>query len=178
MKNPKMLVHVCCAPDALYVMSLLQKDYDVSGFFCNPNIHPAEEYNLRLEETQKVAQTLGFDLIEDVYDPDNWFTLTEKFKEEPEKGRRCDVCYALRLDRTARRAAEAGFEIFTTVMSLSPWKKSKVMNRMGRMFAQKYGIDFLEADFKKKDGFKKSVALSQTHAIYRQVYCGCVYSKR
>jgi predicted adenine nucleotide alpha hydrolase (AANH) superfamily ATPase len=178
MKKPKMLVHVCCAPDALYVMGLLQKAYDASGFFCNPNIHPEEEYRLRLEETQKVAHFLGFDLIEDVYDPENWFVLTEKFKDEPEKGRRCDVCYALRLDRTARRAAEGGFDIFTTVMSLSPWKKSKVMNRMGRMFAQKYGIDFLEADFKKKDGFKKSVVLSKAHAIYRQDYCGCIYSKR
>ena len=173
-----MLVHVCCAPDALYVMDLLKTDYDVTGFFCNPNIHPEEEYRLRLEETHKVAHTLGFDLIEDDYDPESWFDLTAKFKDEPEKGRRCDVCYAMRLERTARTAAGRGFDIFTTVMSLSPWKKSKVMNRMGRMFAKRYGIDFLEADFKKKDGFKKSVALSKEHSIYRQDYCGCVYSKR
>jgi predicted adenine nucleotide alpha hydrolase (AANH) superfamily ATPase len=159
-------------------MALLKKDYDVSGYFCNPNIHPEEEYLLRLEETQKVAQTLGFVLIEDEYVPENWFALTEKFKDEPEKGRRCDVCYAMRLEHTAQRAAEDGFDVFTTVMSLSPWKKSKVMNRMGRMFAKRYGIDFLEADFKKKDGFKKSVDLSKEHQVYRQDYCGCVYSKR
>ncbi|MGB3861594.1 MAG: epoxyqueuosine reductase QueH [Candidatus Aminicenantaceae bacterium] len=177
MKKRRMLVHVCCAPDALYVMALLKKDYDVSGYFCNPNIHPEEEYLLRLEETQKVAQTLGFVLIEDEYIPENWFDLTEKFKDEPEKGRRCDVCYAMRLEHTAQRAAEDGFDVFTTVMSLSPWKKSKVMNRMGRMFAKRYGIDFLEADFKKKDGFKKSVDLSKEHQVYRQDYCGCVYSK-
>jgi len=178
MKKRQMLVHVCCAPDALYVMDLLKKGYDVSGYFCNPNIHPEEEYRLRLEETKKVAQILGFDLIEDEYDPENWFDLTKKFKDEPEKGRRCDVCYAMRLERTAQRAAESKFDIFTTVMSLSPWKKSKVINRMGRMFAIRFEIDFLEADFKKKDGFKKSVELSKQHAIYRQDYCGCVYSKR
>jgi predicted adenine nucleotide alpha hydrolase (AANH) superfamily ATPase len=178
MKKPRMLVHVCCAPDALYVMDLLKKDYDVSGFFCNPNIHPQEEYRLRLEETQKVAQTLGFDLIEDEYDTVRWFDLTKKFKDEPEKGRRCDVCYALRLERTAQKASEGGFDVFTTVMSLSPWKKSKVMNRIGRMFAKRYNIDFLEADFKKKDGFKKSVDLSEERQIYRQDYCGCIYSKR
>jgi predicted adenine nucleotide alpha hydrolase (AANH) superfamily ATPase len=159
-------------------MDLLMKDYDVSGFFCNPNIHPEEEYRLRLAETQKVAQTLGFDLIEDEYDSKNWFELTKKFKTEPEKGRRCDVCYAMRLDRTARKAAQDGFDMFTTVMSLSPWKKSKVMNRIGRMFAKRHGIDFFAADFKKKDGFKKSVDLSKEHRIYRQDYCGCLYSKR
>ena len=178
MKKRQMLVHVCCAPDALYVMDLLKKGYDVSGYFCNPNIHPEEEYRLRLEETKKVAQILGFDLIEDEYDPENWFDLTKKFKDEPEKGRRCDVCYAMRLERTAQRAAKSKFDIFTTVMSLSPWKKSKVINRMGRMFAKRFGIDFLEADFKKKDGFKKSVELSKQHQVYRQDYCGCVYSKR
>jgi hydrogenase maturation protein HypF len=178
MKKRRMLVHVCCAPDALYVMDILKKDYDVSGFFCNPNIHPAKEYRLRLEETQKVAQILGFDLIEDDLDSETWLKLTEKFKDEPEKGRRCDICYAMRLDRTAQKAAEGGFDTFTTVMSLSPWKKSKVMNRMGRMFAKRYGIEFFEADFKKKDGFKKSVDLSKEHQIYRQDYCGCVYSKR
>lgn len=178
MKKLRMLVHVCCAPDALYVMNLLRKNYDVSGYFCNPNIHPEEEYRLRLKETQKVAQILGFDLIEAEYDPENWFALTEKFRDEPEKGRRCDVCYALRLKRTAQKAAEGQFDVYTTVMSLSPWKKSKVMNHMGRMFAKRYGIDFLEADFKKKDGFKKSVDLSKEHSLYRQDYCGCVYSKR
>jgi predicted adenine nucleotide alpha hydrolase (AANH) superfamily ATPase len=159
-------------------MNLLKNNYDVTGYFCNPNIHPEKEYRLRLEETQKVARTLSFELIEDEYDPESWFGLTEKFKDEPEKGRRCDICYAMRLDRTAQTAAEHRFDIFSTVMSLSPWKKSKVMNRIGRMFAKRYGVDFFEADFKKKDGFKKSVDLSKEHSIYRQDYCGCLYSKR
>jgi len=148
----------------------------VSGFFSNSNVHPRGEYDLRLEEARKVAQIHGVPLIEDDYDPDSWLLLTRKFKDEPEKGRRCDVCYAARLGRTAERAARAGFDAYATVMSLSPWKKAAVMNRIGRQFAIRHGLAFLEADFKKKDGFKKSVALSRAHGLYRQGYCGCLYS--
>jgi len=175
--KPRILVHVCCAPDALYVFGLLKDDYAVTGFFSNANIQPREEYDLRLEEARKVALESGVPLIEDGYDPEAWIALTRKFKDEPEKGRRCDVCYAARLARTAERAAREGFDAFATVMSLSPWKKAAVMNRIGRQFAARHGIAFLEADFKKKDGFKKSVELSRAHGLYRQNYCGCVYSR-
>jgi len=175
--KPRLLVHICCAPDALYVFGVLRESYDVTGFFSNANIHPREEYDLRLEEARRVARTAGVPLIEDDYDPDAWFRLTRKFKDEPEKGRRCDVCYAARLRRTAERAAREGFDGFTTVMSLSPWKKAAVMNRIGRQFAARHGLTFLEADFKKKDGFKKSVDLSKAHGLYRQDYCGCLYSR-
>ena len=178
MRKPRILVHICCAPDALYVMGLLKKDYDVSGYFYNPNIHPSTEYKLRLKETKKVARMLNFELLEEVYDKSRWLKITTKFKDEPEKGRRCDVCYAIRLERTSRKASELGFDFFATIMSLSPWKKANVLNRMGRMFAQRYGINFLEANFKKRDGFKKSVELSRHHSLYRQNYCGCMYSKR
>ncbi|UCC38625.1 MAG: epoxyqueuosine reductase QueH [Candidatus Aminicenantes bacterium] len=174
----KILVHICCAPDALYVMDLLRGEYDASGYFYNPNIHPQEEYELRLEETRKVAQTLNFRLIEDAYDNEEWFKMTKKFKDEPEKGKRCDVCYAIRLKKTAQKASKLGFDVFTTVMSLSPWKKADVLNQMGKMFGHKYKINFLEADFKKKDGFRKSVELSKHHDLYRQDYCGCIYSKK
>lgn len=177
MEKPRMLVHICCAPDALFVMGLLRRDYDVEGFFYNPNIHPREEYLLRLEETKKVAKILDFKLIEGPYDDTRWLEITKSFKDEPEKGRRCDVCYAMRLERTAEKAAELGSDSFTTVMSLSPWKKADVMNRIGRMFAHRLKIEFLEANFKKKDGFKKSVELSRKHGLYRQDYCGCVYSQ-
>lgn len=176
--KPKMLVHICCAPDALYVMALLKNDYEVSGYFYNPNIHPDEEYDLRLEEARKVAQILNFNLIEEVYDKEQWFQITQKFKEEPEKGKRCDICYAVRIKRTVQKASELGFDIFTTVMSLSPWKKAHVLNRLGKMFAHRYKVDFLEANFKKKDGFRKSIELSNDHSLYRQNYCGCLYSKK
>lgn len=178
MTKPRMLVHICCAPDALYVMTLLGKEYDVSGYFYNPNIHPRAEYDLRLKEAQKVAAALGFEIIVGPYDDNRWHTLTAKFSNEPEKGRRCDVCYAIRLERTAKKGAELGFDFFTTVMSLSPWKKAGVMNKIGTMFGRRHQIEFLEADFKKKDGFKKSVELSQQHKLYRQDYCGCIYSKK
>jgi predicted adenine nucleotide alpha hydrolase (AANH) superfamily ATPase len=178
MSKPRILVHVCCAPDAAYVIGLLQEDYDVTGFFYNPNIHPAEEYALRLLEAKKVAHILDVRLVEDAYDDTRWLALTQKFKDEPEKGRRCDVCYALRLGRTARAASAQGFDFFTTIMSLSPWKKADVLNRIGRMFGRRYGVKFLEANFKKKDGFKKSVEISRAWDIFRQDYCGCIYSRR
>jgi predicted adenine nucleotide alpha hydrolase (AANH) superfamily ATPase len=171
-----MLVHICCAPDALYVMDLLKEGYLAKGYFYNPNIHPLEEYRIRLEETRKVAGMLNFELFEEEYDKDRWLEMTLKFKDEPEKGRRCDVCYAMRLERTARKASELGFDYFTTIMSISPWKKADILNRIGSMFARRYGIRFFEANFKKKDGFKKSVELSKRHNFYRQHYCGCVYS--
>jgi predicted adenine nucleotide alpha hydrolase (AANH) superfamily ATPase len=175
--KPRILVHVCCAPDALYVLGLLAGTHDVTAFFSNSNIDPPEEYALRLEEARKVSRLLGVPLIEDTYDNGRWLKLTRKFKDEPEKGRRCDVCYALRLQRTAETAARDGFGAFATVMSLSPWKKAAVLNRIGRQFGKRHGLLFLEADFKKKDGFKKSVDLSRAHGLYRQDYCGCVYSR-
>jgi predicted adenine nucleotide alpha hydrolase (AANH) superfamily ATPase len=176
--RPRLLVHACCAPDALYVFGILGKDYEVTGFFSNSNIHPREEYDRRLADAREVSRRLGVSLIEDVYEPDRWLAVTRKFEDEPEKGRRCDVCYALRLERTAARAARDGFDLFTTVMSLSPWKKAPVLNRIGRQFGARWGIRFLEADFKKKDGFKRSVELSRAHDLYRQDYCGCLHSLR
>ena len=178
MPKPKLLVHVCCAPDAAYVIGLLRESYDVTGFFSNSNIQPAEEYGRRLGEARKVAGILGVPLIEDVFDPSLWTRVTHKFRNEPEKGRRCDVCYAFRLERTARTASGLGSDGFTTIMSLSPWKKAAALNRIGKMLGRRHGVNFLEADFKKKDGFRKSVALSKDLSLYRQDYCGCLYSRR
>jgi len=176
--KPKMLVHICCAPDALYVLGILKKNFMVSGYFYNPNIHPRKEYDLRLLETRRVAKSLNVTLYEDIYDTKRWFDITKKFRFEPEKGKRCDICYAMRLQKTAQKAKELNFDTFTTVMSLSPWKKSDVMNKIGLMFSFRYGINFLEANFKKKDGFRKSVELSKRHGLYRQNYCGCEFSRR
>jgi predicted adenine nucleotide alpha hydrolase (AANH) superfamily ATPase len=178
MSGPKILAHICCAPDAIYVIDLLQNEFEVTGYFYNPNIWPENEYAKRLAETRKVEKILGFELLEEIYDPERWLKATMRFKDEPEKGRRCDICYALRLERTAQKAVALGIPSFTTIMSLSPWKKADVLNRIGRMLGRKYQIRFLEADFKKKGGFEKSIVLSRRHGLYRQNYCGCIYSHR
>ena len=178
MRKKRILVQICCAPDALYVMDLLKENFDVTGYFYNPNIHPDDEYFLRHTETEKVAEITGFPLITGPYDPEIWTQLTRKYKDEPEKGRRCDICYAFRLKKTAEQASILGFDGFTTVMSLSPLKKADTINRIGRMFARRFGIEFLEANFKKKDGFLLSVRMSKDHGIYRQDYCGCEPSYR
>lgn len=175
-RKKKILAHICCAPDALYVVGLLQENFEVVGFFYNPNIQPEEEYQLRLTETRRVSSHLKFELIEGPYDVQYWLKLTEKFKDEPEKGLRCHICYAWRLHRTAQLARELQIPVYTTIMSISPWKKAEVLNRIGRMTGRKIGVEFLEANFKKKDGFRKSVILSREFGLYRQNYCGCLYS--
>ncbi len=171
-----LLLHICCAPDGLYVAKLLQGEFTVSGFFYNPNIHPQEEYDLRLKETKKIAEILNMPLYIGPYESQIWFRMTENFKQEPEKGKRCHICYAMRLDKAAALAKEKRLTKFTTVMSLSPWKKADTINEIGRLLAGKHGVAFLEADFKKKDGFRKSIELSKKHELYRQNYCGCLYS--
>jgi predicted adenine nucleotide alpha hydrolase (AANH) superfamily ATPase len=178
MEKKKLLVHICCAPDALYVMNELKDSYDLTGFFYNPNIHPRKEYVLRLEEAKAVSGIVGFNLVEGPYDDCRWLTATKKYKDEPEKGKRCDICYALRLQRTAIEAARNGFNLYATVMSLSPWKKAESLNRIGTMFGVRHKVPFLKANFKKKDGFRKSVEMSKCHHLYRQNYCGCSYSQR
>jgi predicted adenine nucleotide alpha hydrolase (AANH) superfamily ATPase len=176
--KPKILAHICCAPDAAYAIGLLQQDYNVMGFFSNSNIWPPEEYARRLEETRNVREILDFPLLTDSYSPEAWFKMTDRLKSEPERGRRCDICYAIRLDRTARLAIDFDLPAFTTVLSVSPQKKADVINRIGARLARKHGLAFLEADFKKKGGFQKSIELSRRYGLYRQNYCGCLYSRK
>lgn len=178
MSKPALLAHICCAPDAAYVIPLLSAEYDVTGFFYNPNIGPPAEHERRLSETLRLGSLVGFPVEEETAQPGRWEAMTLPFAAEPEKGRRCSVCYAMRLDRTARRAAERGFSVFATIMSVSPRKDVRLMNQIGVLLARKYGLRFLEADFKKKDGFRKSVMISRRLGLYRQDYCGCRYSRR
>ncbi|MBN1940337.1 MAG: epoxyqueuosine reductase QueH [Candidatus Aminicenantes bacterium] len=173
-----LLLHICCAPDAAYVAPLLTPDYKVTGFFYNPNIDHEAEYLLRLEETRRVAPAAGFVLEDGPYEPDRFEAMARPWAGEPEKGRRCAICYAMRLDRTARRAVDLGLPVFATVMSISPWKDAALLNRIGTRLGRKYGLRFLEADFKKKDGFRKSVEVSRRLGLYRQDYCGCRFSRR
>lgn len=176
--KPKLLLHTCCAPCSAYVIQLLQKDYEVTGYFYNPNIHPEEEYQKRLAEEKKYFDKISVKLIEGAYDKERWFELTKGHEDDPERGERCWICYQMRLDRSGRFAAENGFEWFSTTLSLSPHKDFAKIKQIGLEISDKYKIKFLAQDFKKNDGFKKSLEISKCEHFYRQNYCGCVFSMK
>ena len=172
----KMLFHVCCANCMLYPVSILSADYDITLFFYNPNIGPKQEYEKRLESVKRAACTHNISLVVPDYHPDEFNTIASGFKDEPEGGKRCSICFELRLSETAKYAAENNFDIFGTTLTVSPHKNSQIINSTGRQLSEKYHIDFFAADFKKQDGFKKTMQLSSKMEIYRQNYCGCIYS--
>ncbi|HUU50433.1 MAG TPA: epoxyqueuosine reductase QueH [Nitrospinota bacterium] len=177
-KRPKLLLHICCAPDSTHVAHVLDEEYEITGYFYNPNIYPEEEYELRWGDLQKIAEEFNFNLLNPPYDPDIWFSLTKGLENEPEGGKRCERCFLMRLEKTAKIAKEKGYDIFTTTLTISPHKNANLINSLGRSLSEKYKADFLAADFKKQDGFKKSIELSKRYNLYRQNYCGCLYSKR
>ena len=176
----KILLNVCCAPDATHTINaLVEAGYQPVTFFYNPNIHPDGEYRARFSDMERLAKEAGCENIQDVaYDADEWHSLCDPHKDEPERGKRCEVCFQMRLEKTAQKAKELGLEIFATTLTISPHKDAKLINRLGNGAAAKYRVKYYESDFKKKDGFKKSIELSKKHGLYRQDYCGCVYSMR
>ncbi len=174
----KLLLHACCAPCACYPIELLKGEYDITLFFYNPNIHPEPEYQARLNEIKKFCQAENIKLVEGEYDMMRWFELTKNLKYEPERGRRCDICYELRLRKTAEHAKANGYDYFGTDLSISPHKKADTINEIGKKLELAYGVKYFEANFKKQDSYKKSLEISKKHAFYRQDYCGCTYSKR
>lgn len=171
----KLLLHVCCGPCSTHVINVLKQEYDVTLYFYNPNIHPKAEYEKRLDEAKKVADTMDLPLIEGPYDPEVWFDKIKGLEHEPENGKRCPVCFDLRLKKTAEYADEHGFDLFTTTLTVSPYKDAEKVNESGLKFEIK--AKFLGSNFKKKDGYRKSIQLSNEMGLYRQHYCGCVYSK-
>lgn len=173
-----LLLHICCAPCSPYAIELLQKDYDVTAYFYDPNIHPEQEYWFRLEEMKRFSHKISLPLVAAEYDADRWFDITKGHEMDEEKGERCNLCFDLRLDKTAQFAKENSFEFFATVLTTSPHKNAKIINQIGKTLSNKYGIKFLEADFKKRDGFKISVTISKEYGLKRQDYCGCIYSRR
>jgi len=174
--KPKVLLHICCAPDSTAVFERLKPDYEVIGFFHNPNIFPEAEYKKRLEEAEYVARKLKFKIVVPGYAPQEWENIVKGLEAEPEKGKRCDVCFRFNLQATAKKAKSMGIPFFTTTLTISPHKKTDMIFKAGREGAIKYGQKFLELDFKKKDGFKRSLELSREMKLYRQNYCGCRYS--
>ncbi len=178
MEKPRLLLHVCCAPCSTHVLNVLRHDYDVTFHFCDPNIHPEQEYRRRLADAEHFARETATPIIAVEYDPARWFEAVKGLEHEPERGRRCDVCVRLRLECTADWAKRLGFEWFATTLSVSPHKDAQMINRIGAQLAADRGLSFVVADFKKDGGFQKSVALSKQYGLYRQDYCGCVYSLR
>jgi len=173
----KILLHICCAPCSTYPASLLsEKGYEVYGFFYNPNIYPYEEIVKREEEARRFFEVKGIAYSSDLSDVDLWYRLTDKLKDRREGDIRCNVCFAMRLDRAAREAKRMGIRLFTTTLTIAPMKNSKKIFRIGNIIARKYGLEFLMEDFKKRDGFRKSCIISREHNMYRQDYCGCEYS--
>lgn len=184
--RPALLLHSCCGPCSTSVIERLVPDYDITVYFYNPCITDAEEYGRRKENQidfiEKYNLRLGgsqsISFIEGEYEPEKYDMLTSGFSNEPEGGARCAICFEMRLDKTAKTAASKGFDLFATTLTVSPHKNYPVISAIGRKAAEKYGIEFLDLDFKKKAGFQRSIQLSKEYGLYRQNYCGCSYSKR
>lgn len=173
----RLLLHVCCGPCATEVIRRLGKKFKVTAYFYNPNIWPEKEYEKRQETFENFAKKINLDFIKPKgYDNEKWEKEIKGQEDEPEGGKRCAICYRMRLEEVAKMAKEKNFDIFAATLTISPHKKAEVINKIGAKLADKYGIKFLSEDFKKKDGFKHSVKLSKEFGMYRQSYCGCRYS--
>ena len=192
-KKPTLLLHACCGPCSSYVIEYLAKIFDITIYYYNPNIHPKEEYFRRLEELKKFLERFpeaiknSVKLVVDEYKPEDYFEATnvrfeKELQTEPEKGERCRRCYQFRMKRAWEYACKQGFDWFTTTLSISPHKDSEKINVIGRMLedatSNLHGTKFLPSDFKKKGGFLRSTQLSEEYGLWRQDYCGCVYSMR
>lgn len=172
----KIVLHICCGICAAGVVRTLQTEgHEVIGYYCNSNIQPEDEYIKRRDAVRIVAQKLGISLHEADYNPGDWFRAVELLKNEPEGGKRCDLCYQMRLRETYCFFQKSGADAFTTTLTVSPHKPAAMVNRVGIAIA---GNAFLERDFKKKDGFKKATQQAREWNLYRQNYCGCLYSIR
>ncbi len=175
-KKPKLLLHACCAPCATSVIERLKENYELEIFFYNPNIHPKREYEIRLNEIKRLCDYHKLKLHIGEYNPRRWVDMVKIYKNEPEGGKRCILCYADRMKKTVKLAKELKFDYFTTTLSVSPLKKYDVIKKIGEGLSKRYNVKFEDTDFKKKDGFKRSAELSKQFGFYRQDYCGCVYS--
>ncbi len=179
-EKPKLLLHACCAPCSSSVLERLVGAFSVTVFYFNPNITESEEYYLRLSELEKfVSARYGTEVkvVGGRYDASEFFAAAKGLEKEPEGGKRCEKCFVLRLEESAKYAKENGFEWFCTTLSVSPHKNAEVLNKAGKAAGEKYGVRFLPSDFKKENGFVRSTELSEEYGLYRQNYCGCIYSK-
>lgn len=179
--TPTLLLHSCCAPCSSYVLKYLSDFFIITLVYYNPNIYPEDEYRKRVLEQERLIKELPvknpITFVEGKYDPQTFFEKVKGLEKEPEGGARCTVCYEMRMREAAIYAKEGGFDYFTTTLSISPLKNAQKINEIGCALEQEYGIKHLPSDFKKKEGYKQSVQLSAEYNLYRQNFCGCVYSK-
>lgn len=181
-KTPSLFLHACCAPCSSYCISYLSQYFNITLFYYNPNIYPESEYAHRLLEVKRfldefpVKNPVSF--IEGEYDPQLFLKMAEGLENEPEGGKRCLLCYELRLKEAAIRAAKLGSDYFTTTLSISPHKNAAKLNEIGERLGEEYGVRHLPSDFKKKEGYKRSIELSKEYELYRQDYCGCLFSMK
>lgn len=180
-RRPLLALHSCCAPCSSAVLEQLNEAFQIAVFYYNPNISPEDEFRRRAEEQLRLIREMP--LAEDVraeigaYEPDRFYAAVRRHERDPEGGERCGICFELRLRETARFARSIGAEFFTTTLSISPLKDAQRLNAIGAAVAAEYGLKYLFSDFKKKDGYRRSCALSKAYGLYRQDFCGCVYSK-
>ena len=177
---PKLLLHSCCAPCSSYVLEYLSNYFYITVFYYNPNIYPDEEYTKRVEEQKRFIEKLPtkypVSFVEGDFEKNLFYDRIKGLEQEPEGGRRCEVCFELRLEKTAALAKEMGMDYFTTTLSISPMKNAQLLGEIGQRLSKKYQVAYLMSDFKKKNGYKRSVELSGAYGMYRQDYCGCVFS--
>lgn len=180
-KKEKLLLHSCCAPCSSYVITYLTDYFDITILYYNPNIYPYEEYIKRKEEQIKLVHEMKtnnkIDIMDCDYDNELYTKLIKGLEKEPERGSRCTICYQMRMEKTAEIAEKYNYNYFCTTLSVSPYKNANLINKLGEELQEKYQIKWLYSDFKKKDGYKKSIELSKKYNLYRQNYCGCIYSK-
>ena len=182
-QKPHLFLHSCCAPCSSYVLEYLSRYFHITLFFYNPNITQEEEYQKRIHELTRFVKEAGYEargqvtLLEGDYDPSCFLALAKGMEDLPERGQRCYHCYELRMREAAKKAAELHADYFTTTLSISPHKNAQWINEIGEHLAEEYGVRHLPSDFKKKGGYLRSIALSEEYHLYRQNYCGCVFSK-
>lgn len=178
-KKPRLLLHSCCGPCSSSVLELLCKYFVVDVYYYNPNIYPFDEYLKRESEQERLVSyfnDVGF--ISGSYDSDKYYSLVSGFESEPEGGSRCYRCISFRMEEVCKYARDNGYDFFTTTLSVSPHKNSKMINEIGYALEKEYSVSYLYSDFKKRDGYKRSIFLSNKYDLYRQNYCGCKYSIR
>ncbi len=180
-KTATLLLHSCCAPCSSYVLEYLSQYFKITDFFYNPNIDPESEYTKRIVELQRLIDSMPMkhpvSFLAGPYDRDKFYAMAKGLEKVKEGGERCFRCYELRLREAARLAAEGGYDYFTTTLSISPHKNAAKLNEIGNRLGEEYGVAYLPSDFKKKNGFKRSIELSAKYNLYRQNYCGCIFSK-